>query len=325
MKSGSYRTVRRSEPDLEYEAREILDAARGADDPTPADRERIRRALAATLAAAAASGASTAAASSAAAASSGVASSAAGITSGSSVAAAVTSTTSASAGAATSAATLGGAVAGAGALEAAGVVSLGAVGAKALAGVAALGIVVGTTFAVAGDPSPVPSSSAVLAEPARETPPALPARPPSLVEPVVVDEVVAAPTDEVVAAPMEEPGAAVVESPVDEPRPARRRVRRPRVREPAARELAPTPDTLREELALLERANRALRNGDHAGVRLALGEHRARFPQGSLSIERRGLEALLACELNERGSAESFVAAHGRAPVARRVARCLAR
>lgn len=317
MKSGSYRTVRRSEPDLEYEAREILDAARGADDPTPADRERIRRALAATLAAAAASGASTAAASSAAAASSGVASSAAGITSGSSVAAAVTSTTSASAGAATSAATLGGAVAGAGALEAAGVVSLGAVGAKALAGVAALGIVVGTTFAVAGEPNPVPISSAVLAEPARETPPALPARPPSLVEPAVVDEVVAAPT--------EEPGAAVVESPVDEPRPARRRVRRPRVREPAARELAPTPDTLREELALLERANRALRNGDHVGVRRALGEHRTRFPQGSLSIERRGLEALLACELNDRGSAESFVAAHGRAPVARRVARCLAR
>lgn len=52
---------------------------------------------------------------------------------------------------------------------------------------------------------------------------------------------------------------------------------------------APTSDsasTLREEIALLDRALRAREAGDLARARATLDEHRARFPSGALSPER---------------------------------------
>jgi hypothetical protein len=60
---------------------------------------------------------------------------------------------------------------------------------------------------------------------------------------------------------------------------------------------------LREELALIERANTALRLQHPAQALSALQEHAQRFENGVLSEERRGLRVLALCALGSDAAA----------------------
>jgi hypothetical protein len=74
------------------------------------------------------------------------------------------------------------------------------------------------------------------------------------------------------------------------------------------------------ELALLARAQRALRDGDPEGALAAAREHASRFADGALSEERGAIVALANCRLG-RGSAEAraFLARSPASPLAARV------
>jgi hypothetical protein len=61
---------------------------------------------------------------------------------------------------------------------------------------------------------------------------------------------------------------------------------------PASAE-APFTTTLREETALMDRAFRALRDGDRAGAADLVSEHERRFPNGLLKRERERARAAL--------------------------------
>lgn len=64
-----------------------------------------------------------------------------------------------------------------------------------------------------------------------------------------------------------------------------------------SRALAKIPyDDIEAELGLLSRAQRALSAHDSMLALQLLGEHRAKFPRGSLHVEREGLYAVAACE-----------------------------
>ncbi len=80
-----------------------------------------------------------------------------------------------------------------------------------------------------------------------------------------------------------------------------RRTARPTVpppTEPTADEADPG-SSLREEIALLDRALRASEAGDPVRARAALDEHRARFPSGTLSPERDRMLAELSAAHDE--------------------------
>jgi len=70
--------------------------------------------------------------------------------------------------------------------------------------------------------------------------------------------------------------------------------------EPAVRPGRPVAkvpyDDIEAELGLLSRAQRALSGQDPMLALQLLGEHRAKFPRGSLHVEREGLYAVAACE-----------------------------
>lgn len=81
---------------------------------------------------------------------------------------------------------------------------------------------------------------------------------------------------------------------LDAPSAARRAVR-PSPSAPSEPPAEADPgSSLREEIALLDRALRASEAGDPARARAALDEHRARFPSGTLSPERDRMLAELA-------------------------------
>ncbi len=72
--------------------------------------------------------------------------------------------------------------------------------------------------------------------------------------------------------------------------------RRPLAAEPQS------ASSLAEELALLARAQKALRDGEPGHALAHAHEHRRRFPRGSLREERYGIEALARCARGEDGA-----------------------
>lgn len=80
---------------------------------------------------------------------------------------------------------------------------------------------------------------------------------------------------------------------------------------------------LAEEIALLQRARRALARGDAAAALSALDEHAARFPGGTLAPERAHARVSALCLAGRRAEAETEAERLGRTPaVLRALARC---
>jgi hypothetical protein len=146
-------------------------------------------------------------------------------------------------------------------------------------------------------------------------------------------EAASAPAPQIAEAPVEAP--VLAPAPI-EVAPVRRRVRRARVQAPAAdAPVVPTPVAtpindgearLREETALVQRAEGWLARDPSAALRLA-NEHRQRFARGILSEEREvvAIDALL--RLGRRDAAEQraqlFFASHEGSLHARRIRRLL--
>ncbi len=89
---------------------------------------------------------------------------------------------------------------------------------------------------------------------------------------------------------------------------------------------ASASDALSQELSLIRAASAALRAGDYAAASTALAEHAARFPEGALGRERRGLHALVLCatapsDAATRTAAAAFSSEAGASPLAERVRR----
>ncbi len=163
--------------------------------------------------------------------------------------------------------------------------------ALALAGVGALGAVWVLTRAPAEPAAAVPAPAKVA--PAARAQVATPARP--------------APVPEAKAPKAKAPEP----QPTPEPDTAFRTARRVRAARSVHEQLAsagpaPTPETLRAELALLQQADTALRAQRYADALRVLDTHAQRFAQGALAEERRGLRVLALCGLGEteRGRAE---------------------
>lgn len=279
------------EAELDTDAAAFLDSVRGLDEPSAKDRHRVRRRV---LAAVAATGAA----------------SAAGGT------------------AATAAAATGGA---AGATAGAGVigttlaakvwigVAIGLVGAGVAGGVATLApddeVVVADaepaepTEATEVVPEAAPADRASVSEPEPEPePPELLAEP----EPEVLGQGVPiapeAPRVPSTTRRAPEPSVAPAVAPAAEP--------------------AADPDTLVVELGLIRRAHAAANAGNHTEALRILGEHAARFPSGSLAVEREGARAISLCGAGRttegRPLAERFLRAHPGSPLRSRVSRACA-
>lgn len=81
---------------------------------------------------------------------------------------------------------------------------------------------------------------------------------------------------------------------------------------------------LDEELALIDRAERAVRDGKPADALVALQAHGQRFPRARLAEEHDAIEAIALCELGHRldglEARRRFLAAHAGSPLAARVA-----
>ncbi|MBN8617022.1 MAG: hypothetical protein J0L92_40960, partial [Deltaproteobacteria bacterium] len=140
------------------------------------------------------------------------------------------------------------------------------------------------------------------------TPVAPNAAPPRIVEPVTgpvtegtSTEAGALPTTEADAVPEIDAEATTPETEAAHTAPTSTAERpRRQVDDEGEHAVAPSSDdpssSLREEVALMERAMRHRREGDVAGVRAALAEHAARFPDGHLAPERTRLLGELAAE-----------------------------
>lgn len=117
-------------------------------------------------------------------------------------------------------------------------------------------------------------------------------------------------------APLPEPGAPQVPA----QRASRERTRR-RAVVAGADETASS--TLRAELALLARAQRALRDEQPALALELAHEHAGRFPRGTLDQERSGIEALAYCQLGQPAhpAVAGFLARVPSSPMALRVRR----
>lgn len=183
----------------------------------------------------------------------------------------------------------------------------------------------GTAAAVAAAAGALYSGSALLDRPQRarssERPAApatpVPARP--TLEPTV-EQLVARPEPEVTTEPVRPP------VPAHDARPKRgeRRLRSappsaPPAAEPAA---APGETPLAAELALLAKAQRALRDGRASAALGLVQQHALRFPDGSLQEERDGIEVLARCMLNDEEApraARAFLADAPESPLAARV------
>ncbi len=304
----------------------LLGALRDEYEPDAGARHRVRRAVATTLAAGVVAGAGTAATASAATAG---AANGAGFTAGAG---------GASAGAVAS----GGVPVGVGAAGSAGAgvkLSAGAAGAAA-SGALRVGVLTGGWFkAVVG----VGAVSAISALALMSTPSTAPQggvteAPPAATEASPTKQTSLPPSNEEpqIAAVQDEPAlddraqalsegapdeVANTEPAVSKPVTRKRTKARP---EPAQRN---APSSMMEELRLIRAASQALRAGDGAQARGLLSEHRRRFPLGTLTQERRGLELLLQCDgggASARAQAEKFLAASPQSPLAESIRkRCL--
>lgn len=118
----------------------------------------------------------------------------------------------------------------------------------------------------------------------------------------------------VLASPPEAPTAAAAEAP-----PAKREAKPRR---------AATPDRLDAELSLLREVDQAVTRGDAPLATRLLAQHRARFPDSVLAVERAGLVVLVKCledAPDAARAARAFLAQNPRSVIAPRIERaCLA-
>lgn len=139
----------------------------------------------------------------------------------------------------------------------------------------------------------------------------------------------------VVPTAVETQPAAEAAAPLEVAAPAERVPDAPSLAPQASSGVAPPPrakqpaDDIEAELALLSRAQRALASHDSSAALQLLGQHRARFPHGSLQVEREGLFAVAACEAQRADGtklATRFLQTHPGSPLSARVrAACLSR
>lgn len=92
---------------------------------------------------------------------------------------------------------------------------------------------------------------------------------------------------------------------------------RPHSRQQSGAPSNPEPDAatdpLTAEVELLERARGALGGGDHAKALRWVDAHRAKFPEGSLSAQRHGIERAAACRAGDEDRAQKAARALGSA------------
>jgi hypothetical protein len=299
---------------LSQESRKLIDAARDGDNPSSADRRRVRAALARKIAVGAAVGAVAATATHAA---------AGGV-------AAAAGTSGAGAAAGTAAAGAGVVAAGGAATAAGGATSLAAgaiatgFGAKLLVTVAIVGAVSAGTLGyvrleatkrAVADAQTVAVERATARGVATTRPAAPLARPlaPQAATPPPVAPVVPAPiaTADAPTAPAALPAAKLPSSSTLTPSSAP---------PPAA-----APSALDVEIALLQDANGALRMKEGARALRILDERRRRFPNGALAEESEAARVFALCEMGRadeaRDVAGRFLREHPRSPLAPRVSR----
>lgn len=80
--------------------------------------------------------------------------------------------------------------------------------------------------------------------------------------------------------------------------------------------------TLKEELALLRRAQQAIARDDAAGARAALDEHEQRFADGKLAGEREATRILVVCAedpIRGRAALDRYLSSHPRSPYVERL------
>ncbi|MFO0669794.1 MAG: hypothetical protein U0235_09235 [Polyangiaceae bacterium] len=319
--------------DLSQEAQAILDLGASADEPSAADRARVRRAVAARVGMGIAAGAAVGTVATHATANTGAAASASAATSGAATATVTTSAAVGGAGGATGVATS--AAAGVAKVAVAG-------GAKAVLSSVAAKVVLGVALAGAGGavlvrqtsaPTPTPAVTATVAERAGENAPPIEARPtkgtnvapnapvdsiPEVAPVVAPEAVTAAP---VAAAPSPAPSPVTARAPESQPA-APSRVTPKGIAEAPA--IAPSPPatsalgSIGEETRLIREANVAMQSG-HADVALErLAEHERAYPSGVLAEERASQRILALCalgrEADAKGFASAFVARYPRSP-----------
>lgn len=220
--------------ELGAEARSLIESARGGDQPSAADRERLRGKLIAELGAAA-------------------------------LASAAVASTAASAGATSVPAGASGAAS-----------SSGIFGALKLTLAALVVAAVGAGVVLGLRPAPAAKPTAPVTAPE--------ARP---VEPAPAP----------VVTPLADEPTPAAEEPASRPPRARPRTIESKPAAPEAAPAASNPYTLAEELALLSRAQTALRSGQPEQALQLVREHEQRFAQGALVQERLGITALARCAL----------------------------
>jgi hypothetical protein len=281
--------------ELSREARAVLEAARGGDEPTAADRARVRTALAVALGSAAATGTAEAAA-----------------------------TSSAAPGASGGMAAIGGGgwATGLKVLLAVALVGAGAGGYFALRGGGSTTDVPAAPAAMAAAPAMAPDAHRGVPAVTIEAMPLSTSDP----SPAAAAAVVAEPASERAA---ETPAAAVEAEPASE-RAAAQRAGAKSNGDPRARNrAAPRTASLARERQLIAAANRALRDGDAAGALRLLDRHAADFDDGVLVQERATARVLALCELGRveaaRAEAASLLARWPRSPHAARIRASCAR
>lgn len=134
-------------------------------------------------------------------------------------------------------------------------------------------------------------------------------------KPVATDVPVPVPVPETV-----EPEPETVEP---EPNPAKPAIKSPKPEKKLEAPPPVEPSTLGEEVALIQKARKALLAKTPGEALTILRDHADRFPNGAMIQERRALLAIATCEANGadagRASAESFLGKHPNAALADRV------
>jgi hypothetical protein len=183
----------------------------------------------------------------------------------------------------------------------------------------------GTAAAVAAAAGALYSGTALLDRPQRPRPSdrtSVPATPlPGRPEPEpTVEQLVAEPA--VAIAPLH---AVSPTNDARKPRTERRGGHARAVAAPPAPTSAPAPvseTTIADELALLAKAQRALRDGRASAALGLVQQHALRFPEGALQEERDGIEVLAHCMLGDaqaRAAARAFLVEAPASPLAARV------
>ncbi|MEC7524887.1 MAG: hypothetical protein VYE22_33715 [Myxococcota bacterium] len=328
--------------ELSSDARALIEGARGGDEPTSADRARVRRAVMAAIAAGA--GAATAGAASSAAAASGT--SAATTTTATTTTATATTATGAAGAAAGGTAAASGATAGL------------ATSVKLAAALMVAGAVGGTVAVAPWEPDEASTSHVAQAVEARTANGARPAE--------RLDPSSPAPTPEAAESPEPEPArletaalepaaleTAALETGEPSPEatqpPAPSHARRaPRASpatvppatvppataspatvspagepEAAEPEAAPSASSLAAEVALLRRAQAAINQGDADAALRILAEHASQHPSGVMAAEREAARVVALCragrEAEARAASARFLRAHPQSPLRARV------